>query len=67
MLTTSAGPEGIFPAGAIIQTSEEKAEAMVRGGFARYMDKKEPEKATIEPTERAVLPRPQGRKPKGGS
>lgn len=28
-------------------------------------DKKEPEKATIEPEERAVLPRPKGKKGRG--
>lgn len=38
-----AGPDGCFRPGAEITVSEEKAEALVTGGYAEYLD--QPEKA----------------------
>ena len=62
MLTTSAGPKGVWPAGSVCHLPQGEAENLVRGGFAKYLDNPPPEKATIEPQERAVLPRPKGKK-----
>lgn len=57
MLTTAAGPDGVFPAGQVADIDEKLAKAFVAGGYAEAVDKpKTPESAAIEPPEKAVLP-----------
>lgn len=56
MLTTAAGPEGVFPAGQVVDVDEKLAKAFIAGGYAEVVDKPIVESAVIEPPEKAVLP-----------
>jgi hypothetical protein len=64
--TLMAGPEGVFPPGAVIDAGFEEAEALVAGGFAERVDPPtQPapvETAAIEPGSRAMRPASRARK-----
>lgn len=71
MKTTAAGPGGTYPQGQTVIVKKELAAAFVHGGYAEYVGEPfsapvpliiEPEIATIEPPERAVLPRGKAKK-----
>lgn len=56
MLTTAAGPDGVFLAGQVVDVKDELGKAFVAGGYAEAVDKLRPvESAAIEPPEKAVL------------
>lgn len=65
MRTKSQGPAGTRIAGHTYQVSAEEGEALVRGGFASWVEAppQEPaperETASVRPAERAMVPRPQ--------
>lgn len=65
MLTTAAGPGGTYQQGQTVTVKKELAAAFVQGGFAEYEGGPpiiEPEIATIEPRERAVMPQGKAKK-----
>ena len=80
MRTLATGPKGNFYPGQVIDVNQETADGLLMGGFAESVDvpaeakaMPEPpyepdyqETATVEPPERAVLPRskPQRAKPR---
>ncbi len=68
MLATAAGPNGVFPAGQVVDVDEILAKAFIAGGYAESVDKATdkpgPESAAIEPPEKAVLPAPKRKKVK---
>ena len=60
MRTTAAGPNGIYMAGSTVSLDSETVEQFIAGGYADKVETKkinEPEKATIEPKEKALLKR----------
>lgn len=60
MLTTAAGPAGVFPAGSPAEVEQALAEAWVAGGFARYADAPAaPAAAATPPAESAEVAAPE--------
>ena len=61
MKTLAAGPGGIKHLGQVVTVTQEEADILVNGGFAEpvgvLMNGPVPELTTLEPRERAVLPR----------
>jgi len=57
-----AGPEGIYHPGEIVELSDELARALVRDGYAVIVEEKTIESASLEPVEKAVLPKPKRKK-----
>ena len=66
MLTTAAGPGGVFIAGQVRDVDAEYGDELVAGGFAAVMEAEPrpeaPETATAEPPENAMMPAPERRK-----
>jgi len=56
MLTTAAGPDGVFPAGAVVDVDERLAKAFITGGYADAVEEPVVESAAIEPPEKAIIP-----------
>ena len=54
MVTLAAGPEGVYPAGAVVDVPEAQAIAWIEGGYATPA-REERETATVEPAETAVV------------
>ena len=52
MLTTAAGPDGVWPAGSIQDLAAPQAKALISGGFAEPID---------PPIEQAQAPKPVAR------
>jgi len=46
MLTTSAGPDGVFMAGEIINVSSAKGRELIKGGYAQLVDEPKAPKET---------------------
>ncbi len=64
LLTTMAGPEGTVLAGQIADLDDARARELIAGGYAEAVAEAKfaaPEKATREPEETAVLPKPKGK------
>ena len=57
-----AGPEGICHPGEIVELSDELARALVRDGYAVIAEEKTIESTSLEPVEKAVLPKPKRKK-----
>jgi hypothetical protein len=55
MITTAAGPEGVYQAGQVVVVSNEMGQAFVEGGYAEPV-KARAETAAISPPESAVKP-----------
>lgn len=64
MLTLSAGPDGVFPAGSIREVSDRVGAEMIAGRYAEMVEagRVQPESATADPPEAAVLPSPRRRR-----
>ena len=60
MLTVSAGPNGVVPAGAIREVSDDEGRAIIDGRFGERAEKPRkiaiPETAAIESPENASMP-----------
>ena len=57
MITTAAGPNGVWPAGSVQRVDQETGETLIRYGFAEAVDPVGRETATAVPAmERAVDP-----------
>jgi len=57
MLTTAANPDGVWPAGQVVDVPIGVGQALIDGGYAQVVDEaKVIESAAIEPPEKAVLP-----------
>lgn len=56
LITRMAGPEGIFPAGSIIERAEKEANMLIRLGYAVGLDVEKPieHKAPIEKPKKKV-------------
>lgn len=61
ILKAIAGRFGVYQAGAVVDVPEETAAAWCDAGIAAPVTL--PATATITPPERAVLPKPRGRRP----
>jgi len=56
MLKLAAGPDGIFPAGAVVDVDEKTAKSFVDSGAAVYLGKeKEVETAAVQQEEKAII------------
>lgn len=66
MKTLSAGPEGVVPAGSIINVSQEEAGDLVSGGYGEYVDQPpETETAAMDASvETAARKQPRKRAPR---
>jgi hypothetical protein len=67
MITTAAGPDGVFLAGQVVDIEEKLAKAFIAGGYAKTVEKVERsvvESASIEAPEKAVLPNAKRKKVK---
>lgn len=63
MLTTAAGPDGVFLAGQVVDVDDRLAKAFIAGGYAEYLEEpKQVESTTLEAPEKAVMPTPRRRK-----
>jgi hypothetical protein len=56
MKTLAAGPEGVLPAGQVINLPEGKAQMFIDGGYAEVVVLSQVERATAEPKEQATAP-----------
>ena len=56
MLKLAAGPDGVFPAGAVVEMDEKTAKSFVDSGAAVYLEKeKGVETASVQQVEKAVI------------
>ena len=67
LLTLMAGPEGSFSPGSLLDVEKTKAEALINGKYAVFMEPEpEPEIEPIKEPE-VIIPKPEGKpKPKKG-
>jgi hypothetical protein len=65
MLTTAAGPDGVYLAGQVVNVYDKLAEAFIAGGYAKKIEEhKQTETATLEAPKKAVMTEPKRRKAK---
>ena len=65
MLTTAAGPDGVYLAGQVVNVNDKLAEAFIAGGYAERLEtSKQVESATLETPKKAVMTEPKRRKAK---
>jgi hypothetical protein len=67
MVTTMAGPDGVFEAGATVATDDSNAHMLIANGYAVFVVGESagltaPEAAAVEPAERAMMPDAKRRK-----